>query len=242
MTYAEVIARLRELRSDEAIAKKAISFGIAPKNSLGIFHRDLVPLAKSIGHNADLARQLAASDLYEARLLASKLFRPADVTSSLADQWMRRFDTWEICDSYCMGLIAKSPLALSKARTWSTRKAEYQKRAAFATIAALCMADKHAENKVFESLLEIIDRESTDDRLYVKKAVNWALRNIGKRNIDLNRIAVRRARDLAASENSTRRWIGSHALRELEKPDVSILNYPRKVYGARARGGAGRSP
>ena len=129
-----------------------------------------------------------------------------------------------------MGLFAKSKFAISKAIEWTDRENEFEKRAGFTIIAAYCMADKKANNEIFEQFLPIINRHSTDDRIYVKKAVNWALRNIGKRNKDLNRKAIKVANDLIKLDNKTATWIAKDALKELQDEKVNILDYPREIY------------
>ena len=129
-----------------------------------------------------------------------------------------------------MGLFAKSKYAVPKAIEWSSRKKEFEKRAAFATIAAYCMADKESNNDTFEQFFPIIKRESTDKRIYVKKAVNWALRNIGKRNIDLKVKAINIAEEILEIDNKTAKWIATNALKELTKEKIRMSDYPRKIY------------
>ena len=131
-----------------------------------------------------------------------------------------------------MGLFAKSKFAIPKIYEWSTRENEFEKRAAFATMAAYCMADKKAENEVFENFFPLIIKASDDNRLYVKKAVNWALRNIGKRNKDLHQQVIEVAKQLIALNTKSAIWIGKDALHQLIKPKVNILDYPRKIYRA----------
>ena len=185
MTADQIIDILKQRANPEKILIKETKFGIASKNALGIYHKDLKEIAKTIPKENKIAIQLFDSGIYEARLLCSKIFKPEDLTEKLMNKWTRTFENWEICDSFCMGLFAKSNYAVPKIIEWSSRKKEFEKRAAFATIAAYCMADKEANNETFEQFFPLIIRESTDERIYVKKAVNWALRNIGKRNIDL---------------------------------------------------------
>jgi len=129
-----------------------------------------------------------------------------------------------------MGLFSKSKFALAKIMEWTKRKPEFEKRAGFAMMASYCMADKTSENSLFEQFFPIIIRESTDDRVYVKKAVNWALRNIGKRNVDLNNQAIEVAYSILDTENKSAKWIAKHALAELEKENIRMSDYPRSVY------------
>lgn len=230
MKLEEVLACLYDLQDKEVVRYKEKKFGVISHNSLGIYHRDLRIIAKEIGKNNDLALQLFDSGIYEARLLCSKIFNPKDLTSDLMEKWVVTFENWEICDSFCMGLFAKSQLAIDKIQNWTKRDAEFQKRAGFAIMAAYCMADKKADNAVFETFLPIIKREANDDRLYVRKAVNWALRSIGKRNSDLNVQAIQMAHEIVALDSKAAKWIGKDAIRKLELDTVNILNYPRLLY------------
>ena len=230
MTLEHIIKRLEALADFEKVNLKRDKFGISADNSLGIYHKDLKVIAKELGPNTELAIQLFNTGIYEARILCSKMFKPADITEDLMEKWVKTFDTWEICDSFCMGLFAKSIYAEQKILEWTLKEREFEKRAGFTIIAAYCMADKHADNNVFKQFFPIIEREASDDRLYVKKAVNWALRNIGKRNVDLNIDAKIVAERLTRLENKSSKWIGSNALREFSKGNINILNYPRSHY------------
>lgn len=230
MTLENIIAKLYELGDKDKILLKEKKFGVVAKYAVGVYHKDLNMIAKTIGLNSALAVQLFDSGIYEAKLLCSKVFNPKDLTEGLMEQWVKTFENWEICDSFCMGLFAKSKLAIPKAIAWSSRDHEYEKRAGFVTMAAYCIADKKADNVVFEDFFPIIKREAHDDRLYVKKAVNWALRSIGKRNIDLNKAAITVASTIVQWESKSAKWIAKDALRELTSKDVNILDYPRNVY------------
>ena len=230
MTLPFVLQKLQELANPEKVTFKKKKFGVIAQNSLGIYHRDLKTLARDIGTDNTLAIQLFNSEIYEARLLCSKIFNPKDLTEELMEKWVVTFDTWEICDSFSMGLFSRSPFAIKKIYEWSSRIPEFQKRAAFAIMASYCMADKKAANSVFEAFLPIIEREATDERLYVKKAVNWALRSIGKRNIDLNKKAIALAEEIAMHKSKGAQWIAKDAIRELTGADVNILDYPRAIY------------
>lgn len=229
-SYSEVMECLYELEDKEKVIFKEKKFGVVSKNSLGIYHKDLKTIAKDIGRNNALALQLFDSGVYEARLLCSKIFRPKDVTEELMEKWVKTFENWEICDSFCMGLFSKSDFAVVKIKEWSERPEEFQKRAAFAILSSYCMADKKASNSVFEAFFEIIKREANDERLYVKKAVNWALRSIGKRNIDLNRKAIEVANEILTFGSKPAIWIAKDAIRKLEMENVNILDYPRAIY------------
>ena len=181
MTYNEIIECLYDLKDADKVIFKEKKFGVVANNSLGIYHKELKMIAKEIGLNNELALQLFDSGIYEGRLLCSKMYKPKDVTEPLMEKWVQTFEIWEICDSFCMGLFSKNKFALTKILEWTERKPEFEKRAGFAIMASYCMADKTSENELFEQFLPIIKREANDDRLYVKKSVNWALRNIGKK-------------------------------------------------------------
>ncbi|MEL6835108.1 MAG: DNA alkylation repair protein [Bacteroidota bacterium] len=230
MTYQEIIARLHELAQPDKVAYKEKKFGVVSQNALGVYMKDIKELAKEIPKDDDLALRLFDSNIYEARLLCSKLFSPKALTDELAEKWVVTFDNWEICDSFSMGIFARSPFALPLINKWASRTAEFEKRAAFATMAAYCMADKKAGNEVFLNFLPMIEAAADDERNFVKKAVNWALRGIGKRNIDLNQEAIACAKRILRQDNKAARWIASNALKELEKEGVRISDYPRNIY------------
>jgi len=230
VTYNEILECLYELKDAEKVIFKQRKFGIVSNNSLGIYHKELKVIAKEIGQDNELALQLFDSGIYEGRLLCSKMFKPRDVTEPLMEKWVKTFENWEICDSFCMGLFSKCELALTKILEWTKRKPEFEKRAGFTILASYCMADKTSENTLFEQFFPIIKRESDDERVYVKKAVNWALRNIGKRNIDLNIRAIEVASELSTSESKSAKWIGKNALAELQKENIRMSDYPRAKY------------
>ena len=230
MSYNEIINCLYDLKDPEKVIFKEKKFGIISNNSLGIYHKELKMIAKEIGQDNELALQLFDSGIYEGRLLCSKMFMAKDVTEQLMEKWVKTFENWEICDSFSMGLFAKSKFALSKILEWTEREPEFEKRSGFATMASYCMADKKSENELFEQFFPIIKREANDDRLYVKKAINWALRNIGKRNIDLNEKAIDVANEILNFDCKSAKWIAKNALKELQKDDVRMSNYPREKY------------
>lgn len=230
MTVDAIIKELEQLANPEKVIFKQKKFGVISENALGIYHKDLKEIAKRIGKNNALAEALFDTNIYEARLLCSKLFKPKDLTEDLMEKWVVTFENWEICDSFSMGVFAKSALAIPKILEWSTRSREFEKRASFATIAAYCMADKKADNAVFEQFFPLIHQAADDDRIYVKKAVNWALRNIGKRNIDLNKRAIEEAHKIEALAHKSAKWIARDALIALQKEVINILDYPRAIY------------
>ncbi|MEO1381947.1 MAG: DNA alkylation repair protein [Bacteroidota bacterium] len=230
MTVDQIIDLLRAQADPDKIAYKEAKFGIVSHNALGIYQAELNEIAKKVPKDDVIALALFDSHIYEARLLCSKIFDPKNLTEALMDKWTETFDNWEICDSFCMGLFAKSKFAVPKAIEWSNRVETFVKRAGFTTMAAYCTADKVSPNETFRQFLPLIKRACTDERLYVKKAVNWALRNIGKRNSDLNLEAISVAEDILTIQDKTAQWIAKHALKELTSQKVRMSDYPRDVY------------
>ena len=230
MTLNKTIERLHKLSNPKKVIFKEKKFGIISNNSLGIYHKDLKLLAKEIGQDNQIALELFDTDIYEARILCSKIYNPSDITEELMEKWVATFENWEICDSFCMGFFAQSKYALEKTEEWSKCDEEFIKRASFTIMASYGFADKKASNDVFERFLEIVEREVDDDRIYVKKAVNWALRNIGKRNIDLNKKAIITANKILENQSKSAQWIAKNALKELELENPKILDYPRDIY------------
>jgi 3-methyladenine DNA glycosylase AlkD len=218
-TKKAVLSELRALADPDVRAKMA-HFNIHVENAHGVSAPMLHALAKKIGRNHSLAEQLWATGNHEAKCLAALIGEPARVTSAQMNRWARDFDSWDVVDAACCYLFSYAKPAWKKTSEWSRRKEEFIKRAAFSLMAYLAYKDKAAPDAKFLRLLTIIRRESRDDRNFVRKAVNWALRNIGKRNRALNRAAVRTAREIRALDSSTARWIATDALRELTSPAV----------------------
>jgi 3-methyladenine DNA glycosylase AlkD len=216
---AEVLRELRSLADPRARAVMA-HFGVIVEDSYGVPTPVLRKIAKRIGTNHALALEIWKSGNHEARHLAAMIADPAQVTPALMDRWARDFDSWDIVDGACWHPFGESKFAWRKAAEWTRRKPEYVKRAGFALMAFLAIHDKEASDAKFARLLPHIRREAPDDRNFVKKAVNWALRNIGKRNPRLNRLAIRTARQIRAQEAPAARWVAADALRELTSPAV----------------------
>ena len=195
-------------------------YGINPENTLGISIPALRAIAKEIGKDHDLAQELWASGVHEARILAAFIDDPKQVTEAQMEQWVADFDSWDVCDQVCGNLFDRTAYAYPKALDWSSREEEFVKRAGFALMAWLPVHDKKARDEQFEIFFPAILRASTDGRNYVRKAVNWALRNIGKRNRALNQRAVATAQKIARIDSKTAHWIASDALKELTSPAV----------------------
>jgi 3-methyladenine DNA glycosylase AlkD len=191
-------------------------YGIAVAGRLGASVPDMRQLAKETGRDHRLALALWGTGIAEARIVASMVGDPAELTEEQMEDWVKGIDSWDMCDQVCMNLFDKAPLAWKKVHDWSLREEEFVKRAAFALIACLAWHDKRADDQRFVDLLPVIMRGATDDRNFVKKAVNWALRNIGKRNPALNRAAIGAAREMAKLDSKAARWIAADAIRELE--------------------------
>jgi 3-methyladenine DNA glycosylase AlkD len=190
-------------------------FGIRPAHPLGISVTTLRRIARGLGRDHSLALSLWESGLHEARLLATMIDEPSLVTRAQMDRWARSFDSWDLCDQACMNLFDRTPFAWVMALRWSTRRAEFVKRAGFALMASLAVHDKEAADSAFEPFFVAIEREAGDDRNFVRKAVSWALRQIGKRNPELRRRAVEVAERVRSQGSRSARWIASDALREL---------------------------
>ena len=219
MTCTEVLARLKAL-SDPRVKSQMAHFGVHAKIAYGVSTPHLRALARQAGKSHELAEQLWASGIHEARILAGFVGEPAKVTAAQMERWARDFDTWDVVDGTCCHLFAFAAPAWAKAVSWSRRDEEFIKRASFALIAYLAVHDKQSPNAKFLRLLPIIRRHATDERNFVRKAVNWALRQIGKRNLLLNRAAIRTAQQIRTINSSAAHWIASDALRELQSPAV----------------------
>jgi len=190
-------------------------FGIRPAQAYGVATPVIRSIARDLRHYPDLAPALWATGVHEARVLAALIADPRRISEAEVETWVRQFDSWAVCDSACLSLLWNTPFAWRKVREWSASDAEYVKRAAFALIAALAVHDKQAPDGKFRAALRLIRKASTDERNFVKKAVNWALRQIGKRNPALRASAIQTATSLAASPSRSARWIAAGALREL---------------------------
>ncbi len=214
MECEEIIQTLHSLSNPKNIAGMA-RYGINPSHNLGVPIAQLRPLAKKIGKNHPLAQRLWVSGIHDARLLACFIDDPTDVTPAQMDAWADDFDSWDICDQACTSLFDQTSYAYKKIRQWANDKKEFKKRAAFSLIAGLAVHDKDAPDSTFEHFFPLFIKHAADNRNYVKKAVNWALRNIGKRNQYLNTQAIRTAQKIQRLDAPSARWIASDALREL---------------------------
>ena len=218
-TVDEVLYMLRQKARPDQLEGMA-RFGMTPEGRLGVSVPDMRAIAKKTGKNHDLALALWDTGIAEARMVAAMVGDPQKLTEAQMDAWAAGFNSWDVCDQVCMNLFDKSPLAWKKVRDWAGRDEEFVKRAAFALIACLAWHDKKAADEQFIALLPVIKAGSTDNRNFVKKAVNWALRHIGKRNANLNRAALETAREIAQMDSKAARWVAADAIRELESAAV----------------------
>lgn len=216
MNSNEVISLLKKHANPKNAAGMA-RFGINPKNTLGISIPFLRALAKKIGKDHKLAGQLWKTRIHEARLLAGFIDDYKLITIKQMDKWVKDFDSWDICDQVCSNLFDKTPVAYQKAKQWAKRKEEYVRRAGFVMMACLSVHDKKAPDEKFLPFFPLIEKYSTDERNFVKKAVNWALRQMGKSRPGLKNKAAALAKKLSESDSPSARWIGKDALRELLK-------------------------
>lgn len=214
MSYEEVLKKLKSLANPKNVAGMA-RFGINPKNTLGVSIPNLRALAKKIGKDHKLAEKLWKSKIHEARILAGMIDELSLVTERQMNRWVKDFDSWDICDQVCMNLFDKTPFAFKKAADWAKSPEEFVRRAGFCMMACLACHDKKSSDRKFIGFFPVIKKYSTDERNFVRKAVNWALRQIGKRNINLNKEAIRTANEIKKINSKTAKWIAADAIKEL---------------------------
>jgi 3-methyladenine DNA glycosylase AlkD len=207
------ITKLRKL-SSKSTRDGMARYGLPSANALGVPVGKIQNLGKELGRDHELAEALWQTGIYEARMLAAFVDEPELVTPTQMDRWCKDFDNWGIVDTVCFKLFDQTPHAWKKVVQWSRRSAEFEKRAAFALLACLGVHDKEATNEQFLQCLPLIKKAATDERNFVKKGVSWALRVVGRRNVELNQACVELAEELAASDNAASRSLGKEALRE----------------------------
>jgi len=218
-SVGRVVGELRRLgtkRNVEGMAR----YGIRAKKVFGVSKPKLDILARKIGKNHALGLELWSTGIQDAKILAGLICEAEKVTSSQMELWVRDFDNWDSCDGTCCHLFVFANDAWQKAFVWTKRKGEFQKRGGFALAAYLAYRDKAAGDANYLRFLRVVEREAEDERNFVRKAVNWALRNIGKRNQRLNRAAIATARRIRKKDSRAARWIAADALRELQSEAV----------------------
>jgi 3-methyladenine DNA glycosylase AlkD len=218
-TVADVLKRLRSKARPDQLEGMA-RYGMMVERRLGVSVPDMRNIAKELGKNHGLAIELWKTGIPEAMIAAAMIDEPERLSESQMDDWVKDINSWDVCDQVCMNLFEKTPIAWKRIHDWSKREEEYVKRTAFALIACLAWHDKNAENEKFIKLLPVIKRGATDERGLVKKAVNWALRNIGKRNLKLNKAAIKTAKEISTIDSKAARWIASDAIAELKSAAV----------------------
>lgn len=219
MQYEEILKRLRSLSNPETVAGMA-RYGINPENTYGVSIPKLRAMVKEIGRDHNLAQQLWNSEIHEAQILASMTDDPTEVTEEQMERWVKDFNSWDVCDQCIANLFGKTRFAYQKAIEWSSRNEEFVKRAGFVLMTRLVHSSHKNSASQIAEFLSIIKREAKDKRNFVKKAVNWALRHIGKQNLAMNKLALATAKEILTLDNRSARWIATDAIRELTSEDV----------------------
>jgi 3-methyladenine DNA glycosylase AlkD len=228
MKVDEIISYL-ESNKNEVNRQGMSRFGIKVDRAFGVSMVDIRSLAKTIGKDHQLALDLWETGYHESRILATIIDVPAQVTEEQMENWVSGFDSWDTCDQCCSNLFSRTHFAVRKANEWAGRDEEYVKRAGFVLMAALAVHDKKAEDILFLDFLNLIDSEAADDdRPFVRKAVNWALRQIGKRNVHLQEAAIITAESVRSRGTKSARWIAADALRELQSEKTTAMVRNRK--------------
>jgi 3-methyladenine DNA glycosylase AlkD len=230
----EILKRLRDGAQPDAKATLE-RFGITARQAYGWSVPALRELARETGRDHTLAQQLWATGILDARILAALVDEPDRVTPRQMERWARDFDSWAVCDACCSNLFDRTPYAHVKVRAWSGRKEEFVKRAAFALMAALAVHDQQSGDDTFRAFLPLCEREAGDGRNFVKKAVNWALRQVGKRTAPLRAAAIATAERIAAQDSPSARWIAADALRELQGAPKAARGSARSGSSRRAK-------
>ena len=215
MSYQSIIKKLKAQANPGNVAGMA-RFGINPNNTLGVNIPVLRKMAKEIDKNHSLALELWDSVIHEARILAGFIDEPAMLTEKQMESWAKDFDSWDVCDQVCSNLFDKTPFAYAKAVEWSKDKRELVKRAGYVLMACLAVHDKKADDSKFMKFFPAIVKGATDERNFVKKAVNWALRQIGKRSPSLNKEAIKTSKKIQLISSKSAMWIAADALREFK--------------------------
>lgn len=219
VSVEEVLDKLKARAKPDNVGGMA-RYGMTAERRLGVSVPDMRKIAKELGKDRKLARELWKTGIPEAKIVAAMIDEPGKLTEEQMEEWVKDINSWDVCDQVCMNLFEKTPLAWKKILDWSKRKEEFVKRTAFALIACLAWHDKKVEDEKFIELFPVIKQGATDERNFVKKAVNWALRNIGKRNPNLNKAAIKAAKEIQQIDSKTAHWVSSNAIKELESEAV----------------------
>jgi len=215
MASLEEVLKMLEAKGRPDELEGMARYGMTVEKRLGVAIPEMRKMAKETGKDHRLALDLFETGILDAMILAAMVDIPEEVTGEQMEEWVKEFNSWDVCDQVCMNLFAKTALAREKVGDWYRREEEFVKRCAFTLIACLARYNKEAPDQEFIKFLPLIKEGATDERNMVKKAVSWALRNIGKRNSNLNRIAIEAAKELKKRESKSARWIASDAIRDL---------------------------
>ncbi|MFC2156780.1 DNA alkylation repair protein [Acidobacteriota bacterium] len=215
----QIVTFLESSGSPEAVAGMA-KYGITGNKIFGVSIPKLRLMGRELGHDHELSLNLWAYPSRETRILAALTGIPDHMTGELMEEWVLEFDSWEVCDQVIMNLFEKTRFAYLKAASWSSREEEFVKRAGFVLMARLAVSDKKATDEKFKDFFPYILKGAVDNRVYVRKGVNWAVRQIGKRNLELNKYSVKQAEKILEIDSPAARWIASDALRELRSESV----------------------
>ncbi len=229
MNPKDILKRLKSLGNPRNV-EGMVRFGISAKNTYGVSIPNIRKIAKEISKDPyyakasegrhSLAQKLWDSKIHEVKILAAYIDEPGLVTKEQMDAWICDFDSWDVCDQVCANLFDKTTFAFEKAKEWVKKDKEFEKRAGFALMACLAWHDKVSTDEKFTQSLPLIRTGAEDARNFVKKAVNWALRQIGKRSKNLNKEAIKWAKDIGSIDSKSASWIANDALRELESLKV----------------------
>ena len=219
-TTAEAVLEQLKAKGSATNIEGMGKFGMATDQRLGVPVPEMRKIAKSLGKDHELALELWKTGVQEARIVASMIDLPEKVTEAQMETWVVDFNSWDVCDQVCLNLFDKSNFTDTKIREWSTREEEFVKRAAYALIAGVAWHDKRAPDTRFIGYLPVIKSGATDNRNFVKKAVSWALRHIGKRSSELNKVAIQTAKEIRKIDSKAARWVASDVIRELESEKV----------------------
>jgi 3-methyladenine DNA glycosylase AlkD len=214
-----VIEKLKKKARPDQL-KGMARYGMTVEKRLGVSIPELRLLAKEAGKDHELSLELWKTGIDEARILAAMIDDPQKLTEEQMEEWVKDINSWDVCDQACMNLFEKSPLACKKIRDWANREEEFVKRTAFSLIACLAWHDKKIEDDRFIALFPVIREGATDERNFVKKSVNWAIRNMGKRNRNLNKAVIDLAKEVQKLDSKVARWIATDAIKELESEAV----------------------
>jgi len=218
-TVEEVIMKLNaHARPDQVEGMSR--YGMTSEKRLGVAVPDMRKIAKEVGRSHILAVELWKTGIPEARIVAALVGEKDKLTEKQMEEWVQGINSWDVCDQVCMNLFEKSPLAWKKILDWSGREEEFVKRTAFSLLACIAWHDKEAEDEKFIDVFPVIKKGAADNRNFVKKAVSWALRNIGKRNKKLNKAAIKTAEEILQTGSKSARWIASDVIRELQSGQV----------------------